>query len=289
KDWTQAESDPQDPDQILKAKESGHETTYLLCNRGEHNEAFEDPLQLTLKDAVRRPQFYFLHGPFEEMPHSLADRFYVYTVGQVLKRLEEPIAPGRFARWEMKFPTARDFENKRHPDKAFLSLQKHFSDSELGLPAHGQQVLQRLGQQHRVILLQHNMMAADWHPDMVPFLQRYISEFWQVELMTRQPQIVVVFNLTYHVDKGLGAFFKKRKDSGIQDSLLKLSQRIPQCHYIDRLRPINRNEVADWQRDYLPHYPDLLDQIKWSRNEAPMQNIESLLRKLLQQASEQNQ
>lgn len=286
KDWTIQSGETQDP--ILGQAKVGHLKTYLLCNRDEHNEAFEDPLERTLKVELRKPQFYFLHGPHEELPHSLADRFFVFTVARILKRLAEPIAPGKFVRREMKFPTARDFENKRHPDKATLSLQKHFSNSELGLPKHGRDVLTKLGKQQRVVLLQHNMMAADWHPKMAAFIQRYINEFWQIELIGQQPQIVVVFNLTYHLEKGLSGFLKKRKDNSIQEELSAISERIPHCHFIDRLRPVNRNELAEWQNDYLPQHTDLLQRINWRKNRASMQSIEAILRKILQQTAEES-
>jgi hypothetical protein len=292
KDWTPPPLKPKKEngeEAIIPLPKPKGERTYLLCNRGEHNDAFEDPVQQVLKAPTRRPRFFLLHGPYEERPDSLADRFYEFTVRDILHRLKEPVSPGKYHRVEMKFPTARDFNSRQNQKKAFYSLQKHFSNADLDLPEAGLQVVQKLGYKRRIVLLQHNLMAADWHADMPEFIRWYFTEFWQLTLNPRQPQIVVVLNLTYHLDKGLGGLLKKRKDRQIENALEKLAEEIEDCFFIERLRQVSRNEVGEWQRDYLPHEDELIDQIFGRSNQLSMGKIEPGLRHGLKKYADQNE
>ncbi|MEM8887671.1 MAG: CHAT domain-containing protein [Bacteroidota bacterium] len=280
KDWGKEKVEETPGGIIEEAKPSG-ERAYLLCDRYESNSLFDYELQLSLKDEHRKPQFFFLHGIHEELPGSLADRFYEYTVKDVLKRLKEPLNPGKYFRYELGFPRKSDFESKRNREMAFIRLQNHFDAKDLDLPEDGKDVLKRVGNHRRLVLFQHDIMAADWHDEMPAFIQRYVQDFWDFELQHNQPQVVVVFNLTYHLAKGFSGFFKKREDKQIEKSLRQLCEQIENCLLIDRLEPVSRDHVADWQRDFLKQNTKLVDELFGNKNKLPMAEIEPVLKREL--------
>jgi len=274
----QAWERPQIPhSKIIDAPRPVGAKAYLLCNRKEHNNLFEDELQISLQDKIRRPQFFFLHGVHDELPGSLADRFYEYTVRDVLKRLKEPISPGKYLRYELGFPTKTDFESKRNRDLPFIRLQNHFDQKDLDLPEHGRDLLKKIGPNRRLVLFQHDMMAVNWHEKMPDFINRYISEFWNVDLKANQAQVVVVFNLTYHLAKGFASFFKKREDKSIENNLNKIATSLENCLLIDRLQAVSSDDVAAWQGDYLKNKPELVKELFGSKNKLSMSEIEPVL------------
>lgn len=262
---------------FLPEKKASGTKTYLLCDRQEYVNDFGDELQFGLKEKVRRPQFFFIHGPHEELPGSLADRFYEFTVRDVLKRLKEPLNPGKYYRYELGFPQKSDFESKRNRDLAFIRLQNHFEQKDLDLPEDGNDVLKRIGHNRRIVLIQHDIMAIHWHEKMPEFLNRYIGDFWNLELTSSQAQIVVVFNLTYNLAKGLSGFFKKREDKGIENKLQKLVETFDNCILIKKLESVNSDEVAAWQGEYLKEKPGLISDLFGSKNKLPMADIEPVL------------
>ncbi|MEM6803604.1 MAG: CHAT domain-containing protein [Bacteroidota bacterium] len=275
KDWEKIDRIGESKGIIEPPKPSG-EKTYLLCDRHEHNNLFEDELQFSLKDQKRKPQFFFLHGVHEELPGSLADRFFEFTVRDVLKRLNEPINPGKYFRYEMGFPKSSDFDSKRNRDLAFIRLQNHFDSQDLDLPENGRDVLKRVGSHRRLVLFQHDIMAKDWHEEMPTFMERYISDFWNLELKSNQPQVIVVFNLTYNLAKGLSGLFKKRIDKQIEKKLETLSK-LDNCLLIDRLESVSSDDVAAWQGDYLKQKPELVRDLFGNKNKLPMAEIEAVL------------
>ncbi|MEL6251760.1 MAG: CHAT domain-containing protein [Bacteroidota bacterium] len=274
KQWAKEELPKND---FLPEKKAAGTKTYLLCNRQEYVNDFGDELQFGLKEKVRRPQFFFIHGPHEELPGSLADRFYEFTVRDVLKRLKEPLNPGKYYRYELGFPQKSDFESKRNRDLAFIRLQNHFEQKDLDLPEDGGDVLKRIGPNRRIVLIQHDIMAIHWHEKMPEFLNRYLGEFWNLELSASQPQIVVVFNLTYNLAKGLSGFFKKREDKHIQGKLEKLVDAFDNCVLIKKLESVSSDEVAAWQGEYLKEKPGLISELFGNKNKLPMAEIEPVL------------
>lgn len=244
---------------------------HLLCDRAIPTDTFGDYLKDQLIEGERFPIPCLVHGDEQELPLRLCERFRSFTVHKVFERLDMVLEKSRIEFQEIEMPTQRDFGRKHKAmDRVRESLKTRLELSDISareirnMTAH--QVLEGLDSHLKVVVLQHNLYAAEWDRKQGPaFLREYLEEFWKVSLSEEAPEVLLLFSLQYPPRKGLLGRFQAAPDLGSHFEGL--------AEVLELLIQIPRIDVRKWNDKYAPDDPGMTDRIFGSKKTLPMQVI----------------
>ena len=243
---------------------------HLLCDRRIQEREFKHLLKKRLEAENSQPLFVFVHGPNEELPVQLSDRFCTFSVHEIMKQLERRYSDALFAHRLVEFPAKEDFEAS-YADLPDESLREHFQVAT-GAPIEAAGDLVRiLGKGKKLLVVQHNLMASYWHPKMEDFLGKYIDTFWQFKPGPQQPEVLVIINLTYNLDNRWFRF-KKREDKNVLKAFDRIVETRERCFLLSRLEEVPKDDVVDWNNRFLNDL-SLVEELFKGKHQLPMEKI----------------
>ena len=278
-DW---HAEPQDP--VSEHLEIGPRV-YLLVDRVKEERQFNqnlDPWALPSdgKKTPHYPRAFIIHGPGEEEPDSLTQRFRYYTLKESFPILG--LSYKRVRKYVIDFPLARDFEapNPEVPMNYLLeSFRREFKISRKRTVTTSE-IMHRMGERVDVALIQHNLQGEAWHPRMCAFMESYLNEIWRGELPARQPHVLVFFNLSYEMAKGWKKWVGKGSPIS-EPALQEVGNRLDTCQVLARLKPVEKTDVQKWQRKYLEEEKGLADRLFKGKDKLPMREVHKGLMRTL--------
>jgi hypothetical protein len=273
-DWiVPEEKEAPSPQAVVPPAPVSGTKAHLLIDRTVHNKDFEFSVKQSLDSPDRKPQVVVLHGPPDELPDHLADRFYEHSVMNVLRSRNEPLSPGKHHRYLVDFPGRSDFESKMS-GRALYQLKENFKQAGLFQVESGLEIAREIGNYRRLVLIQHNLYAEEWHESVPEFLAKYLDDFWNVPLLNRTLHLVLILNLTYHVDQSFWTRRKqKRTEEKIDQALQELIASRTHGLHMERLGPVTQKDLLDWQRKHLKSAPSLVKNVFGSAGSLPMAEV----------------
>lgn len=257
---------------------------YLLCNRRKETELFEERMEAVvearLKGQSHKPQVLFICGPSDELPDSLARRYFEFTLEDLYSDLDHPL--GKKQQHPVFFPPVEELRGMEAEEALWeiegafrrefrMGQQKAFSSQKL---------IAKIGRKRDCIAIQHDLLGPLF-PALGPILKAYIARFWQIPLEARAPQVLVVFNVSYDPPSMLA---RLRGSSLRPEALIApLAEAFDNVLVVPRLEPVAKADVLFWQRKYLRHESDLVKRLFSSRKQRPMAQVEEVLKSLVEQ------
>lgn len=253
--------------------------SYLLVDRYKENMTFEDVLKARINQAKKRPQAFIIHGKEEERPQSLSRRFKEFTVRHLLEhKVDALIRDDR----DIQLPRKEDFQH-RDAHKGWLrlmdALQTSFHLKNYSRELKAQILMQRISQSTHVTFLEHRIYSANWHPGMKALLQKYIHDFWDIQLQAHSPFVILIFNVVYP-NKSKGFSFKTKPEKQAEEAMNDIA--CDECIMINKLNRVPIEDLQEWRDRYLPLEAYLDDQIYQSKKLLPMQLIEKELQSAIE-------
>ena len=131
---------------------------YLLCDRDEAEEAFDDAVRECLNQRPRRILACLVHGEEAELPLKLCERFREFTVQQTFQKLDLVLETSRIEYQEIDMPRLTDFKKAaKAMDRVRESLKFKLELDEVPATATrsltAQQVLAGLDSHLKVVML----------------------------------------------------------------------------------------------------------------------------------------
>lgn len=259
-------------------------TSYLLCDRSNADITFSAELGSRINQKTTQPQFFIIHGPDEEEPHSLTERFFHYTIDEIME-----LDYGRRIRkstFKIDFPDKKDF---LHPNKEMPILQRnqhfrsHFKIRTSEIVA--REVLKQISSRVDLAIIQHNLIAEEWHQNHLKFIEDYITQFWDITLEESDPNVIVIFNIIY-TSSGSIARFWGRGHRPIESAVKELAKKISNCTLIEKLQPVPKGDVVKWRTKYLPEELEVMEKLYPKRKPAPMRLVHKELRLAIERHNE---
>ena len=245
---------------------------YLLLDRDDPNEAFEDWLRDCLRRPQRRPIACLVQGAEAELPLRFCERLHTFTLRETFKKLDKTLTESRFLKTGIEMPQRKHYAT---PHKA-LDVIKESLKEKLELEdikyqqlrdLQGRELVEHLDPALEVVLLQHNFNPDDWDPAHSPaVLRQYLSAFWATDLPDGAPEVVLIFGLQYPPPRGLLARFQK-PDSRISDCFTALAE------VLGLLESVPRNDLRKWNDRYASADPALTDEIYGKASRLPMNKV----------------
>lgn len=255
-----------------------HPKVYLKCGRRKQNEAFKTALCTRLDgEEVRSPLICLIHGDEAEMPLMLSERFYCFSIEEAHKKLNLGLNKSEVRMIEVEMPVKEDYQDEkaryllRENFKLELDMQQIQPDQIQDLKS--TDILRHLGNHFRVLVFHHLLYASEWDEKRGPaFLKWYLEDFWNINLLDQQPQVILLFTLEYTPRKGLLARLGKRPqyDKDFPPQIANI---------LNRLISVPRKDVKTWNDKYArEETPQLTEQIFGKKQKLPMQDIQPALR-----------
>jgi hypothetical protein len=254
------------------------ESLYLTCDRDKQNNDFIYSLEQGAGPAAKGPHFFIIHGERPDLPNSLAERFYEFSVREIFSQEGKSLTEEKFDLHRIDLPSPDTFESG-DPKRAFYFFQHNFHRSALGKPQDATELLPQLSGLRQVVLFQHSYVGEHWRPGLGPFLHSYLHEFWKVTPEKRDPTLIVLFDFTYaRKSKGLKGLFSKNPNTALEKALRELADSHPNCHLLERLPLVSEGDVERWKNACLPSESQLTDKICRGKSELPMIEVQPQLR-----------
>ena len=279
KDWNQKTDEPETESIAIGP------LIYLLVDRTREERQFNQNLDAwglqEGKKTPHYPQAFIIHGPGEEEPDSLTQRFRHYTLKDSFPLLG--LSYKRVRKFVIDFPLARDFEE---PDTTipFNYLMETFR-KEFRIPKKRKvtttEIMLKMGERIDAALIQHNLQGEAWHPGMYEFIENYLNQIWNVQLPARQPHVVIFFNLSYEMAKGWKRWVGKG-NAVSEQKLQELGKQVDTCQVLSRLQPVRKADVQLWQREYLEQEGELVDRLFKGKDKLPMREVHKGLKDTLE-------
>ncbi|MEO0470813.1 MAG: CHAT domain-containing protein [Bacteroidota bacterium] len=273
-DWIASEAVSQDEiKQLISNPEHPYQASpdrHLLCDRRVQEREFKHLVKKRLEAESSAPLFVFVHGPNEELPVQLSDRFCTFSVHEIMKQLERRYSDALFAHRLVEFPAKEDFSSS-YSDLPNESLKEHFEVATGANIDNASDLIRVLGRGKKLVVIQHNLMASYWHPKMEAFLEGYIDNFWQFQSGPQQPEVLVIINLTYNLDTRWFSF-KKREDKNVLKSFERIVEQKERCFLLSRLEEVPKDDVVDWNNRFLNDL-SLVDELFRGKQQLSMDKI----------------
>lgn len=246
-DWSMPSETPSNPP-IAKIPTNA----YLLCNRQKPSSQFDQKTTIR-KPKTFRTSCFFIHGPAEELPDKLAQRFEELNLPKNLKAL----ASQGLNSVEIRFPSQSDLEDYNYSYSIILDslADELIEEGELGMEVEIQKLsmvapkLEEIlgkGGGKKALLVQHSLSKKDFHQGFTPFMKAYLREFWQAERFQFSIPVMILFRLEYP-RATLLRFKDPSKD--IENTLKEVERAIPTCTLLPKLDKVDYEDVRNWVRE----------------------------------------
>lgn len=251
---------------------------HLLCDRENQKDEFEDALEEGQKSEERSPQIFFIHGNREDLPHSLADRLFKFSVRELFEIDGKPLTEEKYDLVPIKLPGASAFEGA-NTKKPWLHFLRNFKKKGWGEPQSGRDLIPLIDSYRHVMVFQHSIVAGNWHPNLEKFLSAYLQNFWSFSLDPDHPHLLILIDITYSPPvKGVAGFFRKNPNPKIEKTLERLAQNQAGALLLKRLPLVTSDDVEQWRIDHLPTATGLTQAVCGEAEELPMERVQPKLK-----------
>ena len=257
--------------------------SYLQCDRRKEIDAFEERVdtcvQARCAGEAHQPLVVLIRGPKEEMPQSLASRYFEYTLDEAYGLHERKIRRKR--RVPIYFPTSDELAEE-DKETSLMLVEKPFR-KEFNLPRRGQlkreDILAKAGKKLDFLMIQHDLEAGV-SENLAPVCIAYIRRHWLTPLGPSFPQVLIVFNLPFEKATLWGRL--GRTHSQLNKCLEDLKDGIPNLLLLPPLEPISKMDVTNWQRKFMENDSLWIDELFGKKKRLPMKTIQQKLQSLTQ-------
>ncbi|MCB0841130.1 MAG: hypothetical protein KDD99_30885, partial [Bacteroidetes bacterium] len=246
---------------------------HLFCDRVEQVYKFRIQMSERLLGSKRQPIPVIIHGPNEELPHSMVERLKL-EYQSVLINPEKTVFPDRFHSGEIEIRKefflnggARFYQRIEDQFRKAFDLEK-FAPEELI----------RRHRNNKSIFITHSIFGTLSKGE-IDIFTNYINRFWSIHLSKQDPDIILFLVFT-DLKEDTGGILNIFRSDPFQKMIDNLN--INQGITLSRLSPVSREDVAVWQRENLQERTDLVNKIFGNKKELPMNVIQPLLRKAIE-------
>ena len=256
-------------------------SSYLRCDRRKETEAFEERVdecvQSRCEGKNHEPLVLLIRGPKDEMPESLATRYFEYTLEEAYARYEGRIQKKRLV--PIYFPTREELAEEPL-ETALMLVEKPFR-KEFNLPRRGElrrgDILQRAGKNLDLLLIHHDLEGGV-SENLTGVLSEYTRRHWQDSLDPGAPQVLVVFTLAYPKATFLDRLGRRHKQ--LEGFIGELAKDLPNLLLLPPLESVSKADVQYWQRKYLATDPLWVDGLFGKKKRLPMRLVQQKLQNL---------
>lgn len=280
-----------------------HPKVYQRCNRKKQIAVFEDCIQRQINMPTRKPSFYVVFGPQEELPDSFVSSLRTFSLEEIYSAHGKKVRIGHkkvdFPDWELlkdrsKVPPLEEHERyKQAYYMAFSQLLGNYRKSigSLGgLHVNPDNIMKGFGNRVDIAIIEHRITIERWQPDMRSFFRAYIQDFWLALTSERAVQPIIIFSIGV---EGRDTFLRRlgwqNPLTKIGRELDKLVQEVHACTVLQELTNVSLRDVRDWQRNNLMDQPELVNDIFHLKHKEklPMAQVQPKLKSAVEAYLEQ--
>ena len=159
-------------------------------------------------------------------------------------------------------------------------LKRTFKRSGFPQSDHGRDIIRAAGSFRKVLIIHHTLLAGDWHPEMKDFLEEYLMNFWDCELSEKDPNVLIVFDVSYANPSGI---FRTQPaaNKDIAAFIQKMESELEHGTALEKLQSVPRTDVIKWGMEHLPYLENLVEEVCGKNKKISMKEAQNRLRNLI--------